>query len=231
MPGSAAGAATGDLCAAPKDLTEGGTDFPATKAALKSGGPVDVLAMGSASMLGPGGKADRAFPARMTGLLQAAFPAAQVRLTVRSGRGLTAAGMLAALPGALAERHYSLVLWQTATVEAVRSLPADELFQTLTEGAKQVHDAGADLVLIDPQYSRFLRANADLDPYLQMMQRAAALPDVFLLRRYDLMRTWVDSGQIDLERASRTQRDSVADALHDCLARKLAESILAASSP
>ncbi len=46
-----------------------------------------------------------------------------------------------------------------------------------------------------------------------------------LFRRYDLMRFWAATGQIDVERAARSDWKKEADALHACLARKLAETI------
>ena len=56
------------------------------------------------------------------------------------------------------------MLWQTGTVEAVQGLRPDVLRGVLQDGADAAEDAHADLVLIDPQFSRFLRANADLEP-------------------------------------------------------------------
>ena len=58
-----------------------------------------------------------------------------------------------------------------------------------------MRDAGGDLVLIDPQFSRFLRANTDLDPYENVMQQVATMPGVALFRRFDLMRSWADTGR------------------------------------
>lgn len=225
-PGAASGADDGELCAPPADFPASNTDFPNFARALRDGGDVDVLAIGSASMLSPKNTADGSFPYRMAEAIHAAFPRANIRLTVHSGRGLTAADMLAPLTSQLAERHFSLVLWQTGTIEAVRNLPPDELFQTLDEGAKRVHEGGADLILVDPQYSRFLRANANLDPYLQVMQQAGSFADTYLLHRFDLMHHWVEDGRIDLERATRPEREATAARLHACLGKTLADAIL-----
>jgi hypothetical protein len=228
-PLSAAQAA--ERCAVPSDLLDAGAAFPHVAGALRTRRAIDVLAIGSATMLGPRGGTEGSFPYRMTALLRTAFPGVTVRLTVQSGRGLTAVNMLASLRTELAAHSYDLVLWQTATVEAVRNLPPDELFETLSDGAGRVRAANADLVLIDPQYSRFLRNNANLDPYLQVMQQAASLPDVVLFRRFDLMKYWVDNGQIDLERAGRGQRQNVADTLHDCLGLALAQMVTRGAAP
>jgi hypothetical protein len=189
-----------DLCAAPPDIAGPETHFPHVAEAVRAGKSLDVLAIGSATMAGPRSGTDGSFPYRMAALLRIAFPGVPLHLTLHVARGVTAADMLGSLRTELATHSYQLVLWQTGTVEA-----------------------NGDLVLIDPQYSRFLRANANLDPYLEVMQQAAGLPDVALFHRYDLMKYWVDAGQIDLERAARGQRQVVADALHNCLGQALAQ--------
>lgn len=144
-----------------------------------------------------------------------------MNITVRGGRGLMASEMLAILKSELSQRHYQLVIWQTGTVEAVRSVPAADFVEVLSDGAAAVQEAGADLVLVDPQFSRFLHSNAQLDPYTQAMQEIAARPDAMLFPRYELMRYWAGEGQIDLERTPRGQRQKMAEQLHACIGAKL----------
>ena len=79
----------------------------------------------------------------------------------------------------------------------------DGMVAALQEGIDRARDAGADVVLVDPQFSRFLRANADLDPYEAALQQVSAMPGVVLFRRFDVMRSWAEDGEIDLERAGR----------------------------
>ena len=213
-------------CDAPADITAISGKLPHVAAALKPGTTLDILAVGSATMMGPRGGIEGSFPFRMTEALRSAVPGATVKLTVHSGRGLTAADMLATIVTELGRHPYQLVLWQTATVEAVRNLPAEDLFQTLTEGAERIQAGNADLILIDPQFSRFLHANANLDPYQETLEQATGRPGVALFHRFDLMRHWVSSGQIDLERTQRVDRPKVVDLLHDCLGHALARMIL-----
>ncbi|HEX3350809.1 MAG TPA: hypothetical protein VHS58_22180, partial [Acetobacteraceae bacterium] len=121
------------LCEAPSDLTETAANFPMVAAALQPGHSLDILAVGSATMLGPDRSTDASFPAVAAAMLRVAIPAASVMLTVRSGRGMTAADMLPIMREALMRRHFQLVIWQTGTVEAVRGLPPDDFLQTLDE--------------------------------------------------------------------------------------------------
>jgi len=218
-----------DLCAAPADLTETDAQFESVAAALKPGQSLNVLALGSATMLGPDRNTDASFPAIMVATLRTAVPGVDVTITVRGGRGMTAADMLPILQEALARRRYQLVVWQTGTVEAVRGLPPDDFQQTLEEGVQAARDAQADIVLVDPQFSRFLRANANLDPYLDVMRRVDAFSDAALFPRFDLMKYWADEGRLDMERAERTRRKDVARELHACIGLALARFVMQAA--
>ena len=100
------------------------------------------------------------------------------------------------------------------------------MLDVLHTGAERVRDAGGDLVLIDPQFSRFLRANTDLDPYDGVMQQVATMPGVALFHRFELMRTWANDGRIDLERTPKADRDKALDELNACLGKALARFVL-----
>ena len=168
---------------------------------------------------------DAAFPMQMAKDLQQAFPGLTVNVTVKGGRGMLASDMLDIIRSEFAAHKYQLVIWQTGTVEAVQNVSNSDFYQTLSDGSALIADSGADLVLVDPQFSRFLHANADLDPYAQTLQQIAAQPGVVLFHRFDLMRYWSGEGQIDLERTPKSQRVQTVEALHTCLGARLAELI------
>ena len=162
----------------------------------------------------------------MVRALHAALPSVDFRLTVRGGRGMTAEDMLPLIEAALKQQHYPLVLWQTGTVEAVRGLQPDGMLDVLHTGAERVRDAGGDLVLIDPQFSRFLRANTDLDPYENVMQQVATMPGVALFHRFDLMRAGPTTGGSTWSDAPKADRDKALDELNACLGKALARFVL-----
>jgi len=248
------GAYAADPCAYPDDILGTLGSLPHAASALKPGGTLRVLTVGSATVFSPTeslvsgtvtakalglGSALTAavtpvataagFPMQMAAALRQAYPKATVEVTVKGGRGIAAADMLDIIQTELAATHYQLVIWQTGTVEAVRNTPPAAFFETLSEGAATIADAGSDLILVDPQYSRFLNANADVDPYEQTLQTIAAQPGVALFRRFDLMRFWATESQIDLERTPRSQRHATVEMLHVCLGRALARLVAAGS--
>ncbi len=161
----------------------------------------------------------------MASLLRAEYPGLEVTVTVKGGPGMAATEMLGILHTEVAAHPYQLVIWQTGTVEAIKHVPAANFTQTLSEGTAAVAQAGADLVLVDPQFSRFLLAHTSLDPYAQAMRQASSRPDTFLFRRFDLMRFWAEAGRIDLERTPRSQRLKMISMLHACLGEQLARMV------
>jgi hypothetical protein len=204
-------------------------------AALKPGGKLDILAVGA----GGGAPAPRpaapatlppphpaSFGALLGHFLEDSVHGLHVTVTAQGGGGLSAATQVDIIRQALHAHPYQLVIWQTGTVEAVNDEPEDDFYQALSDGAAAAASGGADLVLVEPQYSRFLEANANVSAYLAVMQAAGALPGTLLFHRYDLMHDWVDSGSIDLENAAAADRSAVAARLRACLAGELARALL-----
>lgn len=209
-------------CGAPADLLEAGVPLPATARAVAAG-TLRMLVVGSASVLGPGTSGpSAAWPARLEALLAARYPDLRIETVLRGAPGLTAADSMAMIKEELRRAPAHLVLWQTGAVEAARNLDLDELATTLDTGLERISAAGADAVLIDPQFSRFLRANANVEPYREAMRLAAAAHNAPLVRRYDLMHAWAEAEKVDLERAPRAAKVATADRLNDCLAQAIA---------
>jgi hypothetical protein len=223
-------------CSLPDDLVTPDIALPRVAAALAAGHVVEVLAVGSGSTVGDAtgnvGPAfvyrhpTTSFPYRMIEALQAFRPEARFNLTVRGGRDMTAEVMEDVVQKELAAHHYDLVVWQTGTVEAVRGLRPDTLREALEDGIEAAAAEGADVVVVDPQFSRFLRANTDVGPYETTLQQAASMNGAALFHRFDLTEGWSDSGAIDLERAKPSARDQTITTLNICLGRALAKFVL-----
>ena len=218
-------------CDTPPKLVAPEHRLPQLARALEPGGRLDILAIGSGTLLGQRGGVEGSVPEHMVDDLRSLLPGATIRLTLHGARAATAAEMLAALRKELGTHPYQLVLWQTGTVEAVRKLPPAQFRETLADGITATATAGADLVLIDMPFSRLLEDHSDLQPYRDVMQDLAAHSDIALFRRYDLMRHWSESGAIDLESAAKGERGTMAGRLRTCLGQALARLVQAAGGP
>jgi acyl-CoA thioesterase-1 len=197
------------------------------KAALDAGGPIEILAVGSGATTGTDGlRPDDAFPYRMLDALRAALPGATFNLTVRGGRGMSAEEMLPLIEAQMRQSPAKLVLWQTGTVEAIRGLRPASMRRVLRDGLDIIRAGGGSLLLIDPEFTRALRANTDVEPYETELQQVAALPGAALFHRYDLTRLWVLQERIDPERAPKDAREAELARLHRCVGQTLARYVL-----
>lgn len=213
--------AGGTACDAPPELLEANAALPATARAA-SAGSLRILVVGSASVLGPGTSGPgAAWPERLEALIKARSPQLKLELVTRGARGLTTAETAAIIAAEMAHAPFNLVLWQAGTAEAVRSLDLDEMVEELHEGLAKVVAAGADAVLMDHQFSRFIRANANVDAYRDALRLTAAAHGVPVLRRWDLMQAWAENDIVDVERASRQEKVAATDKLNDCLAQAM----------
>jgi hypothetical protein len=213
--------AGGMACDAPPELLSANAALPATARAAGEG-TLRILVVGSASVLGPGTSGpEAAWPARLEALIRARVPRLQLEMVTRGGRGITTAESAAVIAAELARVPFNLVLWQTGATEAIRGLDLDEMVTELNEGLGQIVAAGADAVLMDQQFSRFLRANANVDAYRDALRLTAAAHGVPVLRRWDLMQAWAEADIVDVERAGRHERVAATDKLNDCLAQAM----------
>jgi signal transduction histidine kinase len=215
--------AEGPACGALPEALEAGP-LPGVAAALGRNS-LRIMVVGSASTQGGGTSTPAAtWPERFNRLLQTRFPEATFEFRTHGGRGTTAAdhARLLAEHGPGFRPH--LVIWQVGTVEAARGMPAAEMGEIVKDTAARIRAARGertDVVLMDPQFSRFLRANADVDRYREKLQLASAAAGAQLFSRWDIMKNWSETERLDLERAPRELRSRIADELHDCLARAL----------
>ena len=199
--------------------------------AAEQTGRLNVLAVGSGSLQENDGKDAHPIGSVITERLQQALPGRDISVRLISRRGQTAVEMLATLRSVLTEGGIDLVLWQTGTVEAIRAVPPTSFRATLDEGLRLIHVAGADAVLIDPQYSRRLTGKLDMQPYRRVLIEAAQSSGAALFDRFTLMKGWADSGRLDLDRTSRADRAAALAQLQTCLVDALARTVQAGVAP
>jgi NAD(P)-dependent dehydrogenase (short-subunit alcohol dehydrogenase family) len=88
--------------------------------------------------------------------------------------------------------------------------------------------AGADVMLVTPQYSRETARLIAYQPYIEAMGNLSVRADVLIFPRYDVMRHLVETNQLQLEGLSPAQAAATADRLYDCIARQVARVLLRA---
>jgi hypothetical protein len=120
-----------------------------------------------------------------------------------------------------------LVIWQTGTTDAIRRIEPDEFRAALDQGIEILQKGGADVILMNMQYSPRTDLIVALSPYADTMRVAALQHEVPLFDRLSIMRHWSDTGAFDLY---ATGKDNVlAFRVHDCIGRAMADVIMDAA--
>ena len=224
-------AAAAPTCDGPASAVTADEKLPSVAVGLRPGGNFRILALGSGSLAATGadGQPQPSFPASMLANLRQAIPDSHIELTQLGLRRAKAADMLATLRAELERGQYGLVIWQTGTVEAMDRTRVESFAAALTDGAEAIRRAGADLVLVDPAFSRVLQNRANPAPYIQALASLAAGPGIVQFRRYELTMGWVQRQDLDLERANPQARGTIAANLAQCVGTALARFVLSAA--
>ncbi len=188
-----------------------------------------IVAIGSSSTMGMGASsADAAWPARLEADLRRRLPALRVDVVNRAKPRETAEQMAKRLAQDVLSLRPDLVVWETGTADAVRSIDLDQFGATLEDGITAIAAAKADTMLVTPQYARDTVRLIGFQPYIDAMNQAGLRRDVQVFPRYETMRHWIESGQMKLENVPREDMTKVADTLYDCLGRQIARVVVRA---
>jgi lysophospholipase L1-like esterase len=212
-------------CDVPDNLLATESALPKTASAIKAG-KLDILVVGSRSSTIVSADAS-AYPARLQAALQAAVPKLNVSLSVEIQVKKTAEEAATGFPKLLEAKKPTLVIWQTGTVDAMRSIDPDDFRSAVGEAIVALQKAGADVVLINPQYSPRTETMISVPPYIDNMRAVAQEHEVPLFDRFGIMHQWNDQGDFDL--FSTTHGIDLAKRVHDCLGRALSKFIIDAA--
>jgi lysophospholipase L1-like esterase len=212
-------------CAVPHELIDDDGEFPATAAILTRHQPLKIVAIGGASTAGSGASGPAAaFPTRLQAHLADHLPDHRVVVINKAVPRQTAAEMVARFKTDVLAERPALVIWETGTVDAVRGVDVDSFTRTLTDGLARLKASGADVILVDPQYSPRTVALLNLQPYFEAVHMVgdSALTEVF--NRFDIMHHWIDDGRFDMT-LKPPQLTVEIDAIYDCIGELLAQII------
>jgi hypothetical protein len=205
-------------CDVPASLLQSESSLPKVATAVKEGQPLNVLVIGSRSST-LGSDASSAYPARMQAALKDRLPQLTVNLSVEIQASKTAEEVGSGLVKLMEGKKPHLVIWQTGTVDAMRSIDPDDFRSAVDEGVVALQKAGADVVLINPQYSPRTETMISVPPYLDNLRAVAQDRDIPLFDRFAIMHEWNEQGEFDLFSAHRGPE--FAKRVHDCIGRAL----------
>jgi hypothetical protein len=215
-------------CEVPAYLLSSESSLPKVADAIKNSKPLSILVIGSRSSTIASSDAS-AYPARLQAMLKEKLPSVPVSLSVELQSAKTAEEVNATLAKLVEAKKPTLVIWQTGTVDAMRSIDPDDFRSALDDGVVALQTAGTDVVLINLQYSPRTETMISAPPYLDDMRVVAQQHDVPLFDRFAIMHHWNDSGDFDL--FSTSHGVDLAKRVHDCLGRALSTFVIDAARP
>jgi lysophospholipase L1-like esterase len=195
---------------------------------LASGEPVTIIAFGSSSTQGYGTSSPEfTYPNRLAAQLHRKYPTADITVINRGRGGEDAPQMMARLQSEVIDVKPDLVIWQVGTNAVLRNLDPDTIAQNVQDGVARIQATGADVVLVDLQYSpRVTEHPEGTSKMVKLIHRVAQLRHIGVFPRFEVMRQWHENQALPIDSFV------IADGLHmndwgyACFAQILGDDII-----
>jgi len=215
-------------CLPPKGAPRSMGSLPHVAGKLAAGEPVLIIAFGSSSTAGFGTSSPEfAYPNRLATQLHRQYPAADITVVNRGRGGEDAPEMMKRLQTEVIDAKPDLVIWQVGTNAVLRNEDPDETAKLVADGVARIQAGGADLVLVDPQYSPKVNEHQDsANRMIKLLGKVAQLRHVGVFPRFEVMRQWHENQALPIDSFV------IADGLHmndwgyACFAQLLGDDII-----
>lgn len=216
-----------ETCVAVNDGLSLGAALPHTADAFKNHRSLKIVAIGSSSTVGLWMvRKEKTYPGVMRSELLRLDPSMQIEI-VNSGRnGDTIPGNIARFERDVFAHHPDLVIWQIGGNDFTWGEGVDSLEHKIAEGVAMLRAHGADVILMDQQYTPVILAT-----HYAKMQAAIAVvardQQVAYLPRFDMLHKTVQAG-VSIVSLSAFDGLHMSGDAYDCTGRVLARAIMAA---
>jgi acyl-CoA thioesterase I len=218
-------------CTAPAELTRFDRPLIHTMRRLANGQPLTIVAIGSSSTAGAGASSPAAtYPSRLAIELRARFPGREITVLNRGVNGEETTNMMARFAADVLAAHPQLVLWQIGTNSVLRDHPLSPHALQLHDGIERLKAAGADVVLIDPQFAPAVLAKSETPGMVEQIALAAKTEDVELFHRFAVMRDWREVQHLSFDTFVSPDHLHMNDWSYACLAKLLGGAIAEAAT-
>ena len=215
-------------CHQPTGVPNSTGSLPHVAAKLAAGKPVVIIAFGSSSTQGYGSSSPEfTYPSRLAAQLRRQYPSADISVLNRGKGGEDAPEMMRRLQTEVIDVHPDMVIWQVGTNAVLRNLDPSETAKQVEDGVARIQAAGADLVLVDLQYSpRVTEHPESASRMVKLLSRIAELRHVGIFPRFEIMRDWHERQALPIDSFV------IADGLHmndwgyACFAQLLGDDII-----
>ncbi len=221
-------AAERQACEIPGYLLFGNSELKRVQAAVTKDRRLTIAVVGTGSSILTGPEGPRsAYPARLEAALKQRLPSIAIKVVTLVRSRMSAEDMAKGMAKLLVDEKPDLVVWQSGTFDAIRRVEPDNFRAALDEGVEALHKGGADVILMNMQYSPRTDIMVPLTPYADIMRVVAQQHEIPLFDRLAIMRHWSDTGAFDLYAAGKD--NVLAHQVHDCIGRGIASMIIDAA--
>ena len=187
-----------------------------------------IVAFGSSSTTSWGVTSPEfAYPNRLAAQLRRQYPTADIHVVVRGKGGEDAPEMMKRLQAQVIDINPDLVIWQVGTNAVLRNLDPAETARLVEDGVGRIQAVGADVVLVDPQYSPRVTEHAEgASKMVNLLGKVAEVRHIGIFPRFEVMRDWHERQAIPIDNFV------IADGLHmndwgyACFAQLLGDDII-----
>ena len=215
-------------CHQPTGVPNSTGSLPHVAAKLAAGKPVVIVAFGSSSTQGYGSSSPEfTYPSRLAAQLRRQYPSADISVLNRGKGGEDAPEMMRRLQTEVIDVHPDMVIWQVGTNAVLRNLDPSETAKQVEDGVARIQANGADVVLVDPQYSpRVTERPESARGMVKLLGRIAALRHVGIFPRFEVMRDWHERQAIPIDDFVTADGLHMNDWGYACFAQLLGDDII-----
>jgi lysophospholipase L1-like esterase len=214
-------------CSVPSEIIDDDPLLPLLAQHLRDKRPITIVAIGGASTAGAAaGNPERdSYPRRLEEVLRRRHPGVPITVLNKGITRQTTQEMVDRFARDVYAAAPTLVIWETGTFDAARGIDVDIFATALETGLAALREHKFDIILMDMQYSRSTVSVINFAPYLEAMDHTADVDDVYLFRRFEIMKYWSENGVFQFADVPREHRAELAAEVYGCIAERLADAI------
>jgi len=215
-------------CLPPKGGVNPLGSLPHVAGKLASGEPVEIIAFGSSSTTSWGVTSPEfAYPHRLAAQLRRQYPTADIHVIVRGKGGEDAPEMMKRLQAQVIDMKPDLVIWQVGTNAVLRNLDPAETARLVEDGVERIQAVGADVVLVDPQYSPRVTEHAEgASKMVSLLGKVAEVRHIGIFPRFEVMRDWHERQALPIDTFVIPDGLHMNDWGYACFAQLLGDDII-----
>jgi len=213
-------------CLSPKGAVS--ASLPGVARKLHAGEPITIVALGSSSTAGYGTTSSAyTYPSRLAEQLRRKYPRARITVINRGMGGQEVRQMIERLQSSVLDSNPDLVIWQLGTNTVVRGEDSSGIAALVEAGVAKIQAAGADVVLIDPQYVPAVTAQKEgASKMVKLIGEVARLRRASVFPRFEVMRQWHEDEKLPFESFSISDGLHMNDWGYACFAQLLGDTII-----